>query len=118
MTDQYCIGALCTQGGQEIPLESDITDASSTQEIQTAALFTVVAQSVGDYAPGQVLTHGIVTSGTHIAFCYIVRQGLVAALIPIASRTSGGTGSNSAPTKLLAPFTLKPGDKILLRTEA
>ena len=118
MTDQYCIGTLCTSAGQEIPLESDITDSSSTQEIQTAALFTVVQQSIGDYAPGQVLTHGIVTSGTHIAFCYIVRQGLVAALIPVASRTAGGSGSNLSPTTLLKPFTLMAGDKVLLRTEA
>jgi hypothetical protein len=116
MTTQVVLGSLKMAGGGEIPLRNDsLTDSSTSAEIQTDAAFTVTAQSIGDYAPGSTITSAIVSSKTHIAWAYIVRQGLVATLIPVLSRT-GQSGPGSLP--LCIPFTLQPGDKVLVYTEA
>lgn len=101
----------------EIPLGPvSVTDSSGTNELTTDPAFTIVAQSIGDYAPGKTIQGGMVSSKTHIAYCFIQRQGLVGAIIPVASRTAGGTGGS--PLVLQKPWTLQPGDKILVYTEA
>lgn len=114
---QIAMGTLCMSDATEIPLGPlSITDASDTAELTTDPAFTIVAQSIGDYAPGKTITGAVVSAKTHIAFAYIQRQGLVGALIPVASRTAGGSGGN--PLSLCAPWTLQPGDKLLMHVEA
>lgn len=119
MTTQVVIGTLVMTDGTQIPLRNDsLTDSSTSQEVQTDAAFTVVAQSVGDYAPGKTISHALISSKTHISWCYLNRQGLVAALLPIASRTAGGSGDASGALPLCSGITLQPGDKVLTYTEA
>lgn len=117
MTTQIAIGTLCMSDATEIPLGPlAVTDASATQELTTDPAFTIIAQSIGDYAPGKTITGGIVTSKTHIAFAYIQRQGLVGVTVPVASRTAGGSGGEAFT--LAKPWTLMPGDKVLLYVDA
>jgi hypothetical protein len=111
------LGTLCLSDSTEIPLGPlAVTDGSDTQELTTDPAFTIVAQSIGDYAPGKTITGAVVSAKTHIGFAYIQRQGLVGVTIPVASRTAGGSGGN--PLELCAPWTLQPGDKLLMHTEA
>jgi hypothetical protein len=111
MTTQPVIGNLCMSDQTEIPLISTLTDDAAAAEVQTDAAFTVTAQSVGDYAPGKTITGALITGKTLCSYAYILRQGLVAALLPVASRTAGGSGGEPLP--LCAPFTLQPGDKVV-----
>ena len=108
---------MCSDG-THIPLGPiAVTDSSSSQEVTTDPAFTVTAQSVGDFAPGRTIVQGIVTAKTHAAWCYLLRNGVVETIIPVASRTAGGTGS-VGDLPLCNPVTLRPGDKILFYTEA
>ena len=115
MTTQPVIGSLGMSDDTEIPLISTLTDGTAS-EVKTDAAFTVSAQSVGDYAPGKVISHAIVTAKTFIGYCYILRNGLVYATIPIGSRTAGGTGGNPLPLCRAVP--LQPGDKVWAYTLA
>jgi hypothetical protein len=115
MTTQAVIGTLCMNDQTEIPLISTLTDGTAS-EVSTDAAFTVSAQSVGDYAPGKTIIGAMITSKTFIGYAYILRQGLVAAALPIGSRTSGGSGQNPLP--LCKPFQLQPGDKVWAYTLA
>jgi hypothetical protein len=112
MTTQTAIGTLCMADNTEIPLTTSLTDAAAAAEVKTDAAFTVVAQSVGDYKPGGIIVGALLTAKTFPGYAYIVRQGLVAALLPIASRTAGGVGGKPLP--LPKPFKLQPGDKVLM----
>jgi hypothetical protein len=116
MTTQITVGSLIMNDDTVIPLGPTTATDATTTEMQTDPAFTVVAQSVGDYAQNKTIKSAIVTAKTVGSYCYIIRQGLVAALIPIGSRTAGGTGANPLP--LARPFTLMPGDKVLVFTQA
>lgn len=116
MTAQTVIGTLCMSDRTEIPLTTSLTDAAAAAEVQTDSAFTVTAQSVGDYAPGKTVVGALITAKTFIGYAYILRQGLVAAVLPVGSRTAGGVGGNPLP--LNRPFTLQPGDKVLAYVDA
>ena len=104
--------------GTHIPLGPiAVTDSSTSQEVTTDPAFTVTAQSVGDFAAGRTIVQGIVTAKTFAGWAYLLRNGVVAGSIPVASRTAGGTGS-VGDLPLCNPGTLRPGDKILFYTEA
>jgi hypothetical protein len=118
MTTQNVIGTLVCTDNTEIPLTASLTDAASAANVTTDPAFTVVAQNVGDYAPGKTIKAAIITAKTFIGFAYIIRQGLVAAVLPIASRTAGGSGNCSGSLDLNVPLTLIPGDKVLAFTLA
>ena len=117
MTTQIAMGTLCMADATEIPLGPlAVTDGSDTAELTTDPEFTVVVQSIGDYAPGATVIGGVISSKTHIGWAYIQRQGLVGATIMVASRTAGGSGGEPVPTS--QPWTLQPGDKLILHVEA
>ena len=116
MTTQTVIGTLCMADNTEIPLTSSLTDAAAAAEVQTDSAFTVTAQSVGDYKPGGGIKGALITAKTFIGYSYILRQGLVAAILPIGSRTAGGNGGS--PLLLAKPFKLQPGDKVLAYVDA
>ena len=87
-------------------------DAAATNgteaNLSTDPAITVNAQGVGDYMQGAVITHGLVVSLTNsIAYCYILRQGLVAAIIPI-----GKSGFQNEMQALAKPFQLVAGDVV------
>ena len=117
MTTQIAMGTLCMADATEIPLGPlAVTDGSDTAELTTDPAFTVIAQSIGDYAPGSTVIGGVISSKTHIAWAYIQRHGLVGVTIPVASRTAGGSGGEPQATP--TSWTLQPGDKLILHTEA
>ena len=119
MTNQPLIGTLCMSDGTEVPLgPTTLTDAAAAAEITTDSAFTITSMSVGDYAQGKTIIGANITAKTFIGFAYVIRQGLVAALLPISSRTAGGNGAPSGPLPLCAPFTLMPGDKVLAYVDA
>jgi len=118
MSTQIAIGNLLCSDGSNIPLGPiAVTDSSTTQEVTTDPAFTVVAQTVGDYAQGKTIVQGFVSAKTHAGFCYILRNGLVGTLIPICSRTAGGSGS-VGDLPLCTPWKLIAGDKVIFFTEA
>ncbi len=117
MSTQVVLGNLVCSDGSNIPLgPTTITDATAAQEVTTDPAFTVVAQTVGDYAQGKTIVQGFVCAKTHIGFCYLLRNGVVETLIPVASRTAGGSGS-VGDLPLCNPVTLRAGDKIIAYTE-
>ena len=118
MTTQNVYGTLVCSDGSEIPLSVSLTDAASAANVTTDTAFTIVAQNAGDYAPGKTVISAIISAKTFIGFSYIVRQGLVAAVLPIASRTAGGSGSGDGSLPLPVPLTLMPGDKVLAYVDA
>lgn len=118
MTTQNVYGTLVCTDNSEIPLSASLTDAAAAANVTTDTAFTVTAQNVGDYAPGKTVKAAIITSKTFIGYAYIIRQGLVAAVLPISSRTAGGSGNCSGSLNLNVPLTLMPGDKVLAYVDA
>jgi len=118
MTTQNVYGTLVCTDNTQIPLSVSLTDAAAAANVTTDTAFTVTAQNVGDYAPGKTVKAAIITSKTFIGYAYIIRQGLVAAVLPIASRTAGGSGNCSGSLNLNVPLTLMPGDKVLAYVDA
>jgi len=118
MTTQNVYGTLVCTDSTEIPLSASLTDAAAAAAVGTDSAFTVVSQNIGDYAPGKTVKAAIITSKTFIGYAYIIRQGLVAAVLPIASRTAGGSGNCSGSLNLNVPLTLMPGDKVLAYVDA
>ena len=98
-------GILQCSDGTIIPL--DKTCAEGTEEnLTTNTDYTVSASNVGDYAPGKVVTHAFIQADHDISYCYILRQGLIATILPVGVKGLAG----SAPLPLCAPFQLQPGD--------
>jgi hypothetical protein len=118
MTTQTVIGQLVMSDSTQIPLTTSLTDGAAAAAVTTDPAFTVVAQNVGDYAPGKTVTSAMITAKTFIGFAYIIRQGLVAAVLPIGSRTAGGSGAGCGALPLPTPLTLQPGDKVLAYVDA
>jgi len=67
---------------------------------------------VGDYAPGKTVTRALVQADNGISYCYLLRQGLVAAIISVGLKGI----CNNTPA-LSVPFTLQAGDKVQVLTE-
>ena len=104
MATNTVVGVLVCRGGTNIPLKAEIAEGTESN-LTTDTTYTVSAQNVGDYAPGKTVTSGLVCASNGIAYAYILRQGLVAALIPV-----GIMGSAFQNSPLCAPFTLQAGD--------
>ena len=104
MATNTVVGVLVCRGGTNIPLKAEIAEGTESN-LTTDTTYTVSAQNVGDYAPGQTVTSGLVCAPNGIAYAHILRQGLVAALIPV-----GIMGSAFQNSPLCAPFTLQAGD--------
>ena len=119
MTTQVVTGKLCTMGPKgylEVPLSTTITDGVANSEVKTNATYTVVSQSVGIYAERQQLVGGFVSAKTGIVSATIVNNGIVMAVIPISSRTSGASGSGDMT--VVNQIILNPGDTLLCETYA
>lgn len=103
-------GILTCRDGFQIPLKAEIAEGTES-DLTTDAVYTVQAQQIGDYGMGRTVTSGLVTADNGISFCYILRQGLVAALIPIGLKGSAFEAAN-----LCQPFTLQAGDRLRVLT--
>ena len=98
-------GILQCSDGTIIPLDAQIDEGTETN-LTTNTDYTVSASNVGDYAPGKVVTHAFIQADHDISYCYILRQGLIATILPVGVKGLAG----SAPLPLCAPFQLQPGD--------
>ena len=102
-TNTVC-GVLTCADGTNIPLKAELAEGTQSS-LTTDTVYTITAQQIGDYGMGKVVTSGLVTSDNGISFAYILRQGLVAALIPVGLK---GVAFQASP--LCAPFKLQAGD--------
>ena len=106
MATNTVVGTLTCSDGTTIPLKAEIAEGTES-DLTTDTVYTVSAQNVGDYKPGGVITAGSVTCDNGVAYCYILSQGLVAALIPF-----GVKGVTQDVPALCKPYRLSAGDKV------
>ncbi len=99
-------GVLVCSDGTNIPLKAELAEGTES-DLTTDTTYTVSAQNIGDYAQGKTVTSGLVTCDNGVAYAYILRQGLVAAIIPV-----GIKGVAYQASSLCAPFRLQAGDKL------
>ena len=110
MTTQNVTGVLNCSSGFKIPLSATITDGTEVA-LTTDVAYTVVAQNIGDFAPGQTVVSGLITAGVNMSYCYILRKGLILSLVPFAVK--GVACGNPA---LHRAVTLQPGDQLRVFT--
>ena len=105
MATNTVTGNLVCSDGTNIPLKTEIAEASESS-LGTDSAYTIVSQNVGDFAPGKTVVSGLVSCDNGVGYCYILSQGLVAAIIPWSVK---GAVSDGQPA-LCQPYTLKAGD--------
>ena len=118
MSTQVVTGKICTMGPKgylEVPLSTTVTDGTQT-EVKTNSTYSVTAQSLGIYAERQTVTGGWISAKTGIIYAAIINNGIVRAVIPISSRTSGASGSGDMA--VLNRIVLNPGDQLMVNTYA
>ena len=98
-------GILTCSDGTIIPLDATLAEGTESN-LTTNTDYTVTASNVGDYAPGKTIVAGYVQADHNISYAYILRQGLIATILPVGVKGLAG----SAPLPLCAPFQLQPGD--------
>ena len=110
MTTQNVTGVLNCASGFKIPLSATITDGTEVA-LTTDISYTVTAQNIGDFAPGQTVVSGLITAGVNMSYCYILRKGLILSLVPWAVKgvACGNPGLHRA-------VTLQPGDQLRVFT--
>ncbi len=106
MATNTVVGSLTCADGTTIPLKAEIAEGTES-DLTTDTVYTVSAQNVGDYAPGKSVVAGLVSCDNGASYCYILSQGLVAAIIPC-----GVKGAIQDVQPLCAPYRLKAGDKV------
>jgi len=105
MATNTVTGNLVCSDGTNIPLKLDLVEGTETS-LTTDTAYTVAAQNVGDFAPGKTVVSGLVSCDNGVGYCYILSQGLVAAIVPWSVKGAVTDGSPS----LCQPYTLKAGD--------
>ena len=115
MATNTVTGVLVCSDGTNIPLKLDTAEGTETS-LTTDTAYTVAAQNVGDFAPGKTVVSGLVSCDNGVGYCYILSQGLVAAIVPWSVK---GAVSDGSPA-LCQPYTLKAGDivKVMNNTAA
>jgi len=114
MVDVTVNGYLNCTDGTVIPLQTDLTQGTEGNLTVNSTYAVASGVEVGDYAPGKTIRSGNVMAPNGISYCYILRQGLIASLIPVNIIGVSNTGS----TTLCAPFTLQAGDVVRAMTTA
>jgi len=105
MATNTVTGNLVCSDGTNIPLKLDTAEGTETN-LTTDTAYTVSAQNVGDFAPGKTVVSALVSCDNGVGYCYILSQGLVAAIIPWSVK---GAVSDGSPA-LCQPYTLRAGD--------
>jgi len=115
MATNTVTGNLVCRDGTNIPLKTEIAEGGEAS-LGTDSAYTIVSQNVGDFAPGKEVIGGLVSCDNGVGYCYILSQGLVAAIIPWSVK---GAVSDGQPA-LCQPYTLKAGDivKVMNQTAA
>ena len=104
MATNTVVGILVCSDGTNIPLKAEIAEGTETS-LTTDTVYTSTAIQVGDYAIGKTVTHGLIQFANGFQYAYILRQGLVASVIPCCVN-----GASTATPRLWAPITLMAGD--------
>ena len=110
MATNTVVGNIVCSDGTNIPLKAEIAEGTES-DLGTDQAYTVSQQNIGDYAPGKTIVSGIVEADNHISYCYVLSQGLVAAIIPIGTK-----GQAQFQDLLCAPYRLRAGDKVRVMT--
>ena len=115
MATNTVTGNLVCSDGTNIPLKLDLAEGTETS-LTTDTAYTVAAQNVGDFAPGKTVVSGLVSCDNGVGYCYILSQGLVAAIVPWSVK---GAVTDGSPA-FCQPYTLKAGDicKVMNNTAA
>lgn len=107
MANVSVVGYLRTNTNDQIPLRTDSVAEGTETTITTDANLTVVAQSVGNYKPNTTVISGEITAPNGVAYCYILRQGVVlSVMIPNVA------GVSNSEAMLSTPVQLRPGDEV------
>ena len=115
MATNTVTGNLVCSDGTNIPLKLDTAEGTETS-LTTDTAYTVAAQNIGDFAPGKTVVSGLVSCDNGVGYCYILSQGLVAAIVPWSVK---GAVTDGSPA-FCQPYTLKAGDivKVMNNTAA
>jgi len=105
MATNTVTGCLQCSDGTNIPLKLEVAEGTETS-LTTNTVYTAVAANVGDFAPGKTVVSGLVSCPNGVGYCYILSQGLVAAIIPWSV---AGAVTDGSPA-LCQPYTLRAGD--------
>jgi hypothetical protein len=105
MATNTVTGCLQCSDGTNIPLKAELLEGTE-QNLTTNTTYTVTAANVGDFAPGKTVVSGLVSTDNGVGYCYILSQGLVAAIIPWSIKGYVADGSPA----LCQPYTLRAGD--------
>jgi len=105
MATNTVTGCLVCSDGTNIPLKAELAEATESN-LTTNTVYTITAANVGDFAPGKTVIGGLVSSDNGIGYCYILSQGLVAAIVPWSVK---GAVTDGQPA-LCQPYTLRAGD--------
>jgi len=113
MATNTVTGNLVCSDGTNIPLKTEIAEASESS-LGTDSAYTIVSQDVGDFAPGKTVISGLVSCDNGVGYCYILSQGLVAAIVPWSVK---GAVTDGSPA-FCQPYTLKAGDIVKVMNSA
>jgi len=112
MATTTCTGNLVCSDGTNIPLKLEVAEGTETS-LTTNTVYTVTAANVGDFAPGKTIIGGLVSATNGIGYCFVLSQGLVAAIIPWSVC---GAVVDGQPA-LCQPYTLRAGDIVRVMTQ-
>jgi len=112
MATTTCTGNLVCSDGTNIPLKLEVAEGTETS-LTTNTVYTVTAANVGDFAPGKTIVGGLVSATNGIGYCFVLSQGLVAAIIPWSVC---GAVVDGQPA-LCQPYTLRAGDIVRVMTQ-
>lgn len=101
------VGVLITSAGDQIPLRNDSVTNGTETSLLTDSNVTTAAVAIGDYKPGAVITHGVVSAGNSMSYAYVLRQGVI---VSICNVGLAGVADELKPLSL--PVTLQPGDDL------
>jgi len=105
MATNTVTGNLVCSDGTNIPLKAELVEGTESN-LTLNTVYSVTASNVGDFAPGKTVIGGLVSSDNGIGYCFVLSQGLVAAIIPWSIK---GAVTDGQPA-LCQPYTLKAGD--------
>tara|TARA_R110002051_G_scaffold319682_2_gene404005 strand:+ start:349 stop:1029 length:681 start_codon:yes stop_codon:yes gene_type:complete len=101
-------GFLNCSDGTSIPLQAELAEGTESNLSVNATYAVASGVEIGDYAPGKTIVSGNVMSQNGISYCYVLRQGLIAAVIPINIEGVMSDGN----TPLWTALTLQAGDVV------
>jgi hypothetical protein len=101
-------GFLNCSDGTSIPLKAELAEGTESNLTVNSTYAVASGVNIGDYASGKTIVSGNVMSANGISYCYVLRQGLIAAIIPVNIEGVMCNGN----TPLWNSLTLQAGDVV------